>query len=213
MNRIVVTKVVNNDAYKIITTKFNDFQLNRITVADESRSILDNIYVGKVKNVIKNINAAFIEIENGILCYLELTKMFNPIFLNQKKNDILVEGDEILVQVIKEVQQNKQPVVTTSFAIKEDHIILTHGKTNIGISSKIGDLSVKNRIKDLLTPYSNTDYGFVVRTSAKDVKEEVLINEINSLVDEYTNIINKANYSTCFSCIKSTPDTFICDIK
>jgi ribonuclease G len=213
MNRIVVTKVVNNDAYKIITTKFNDFQLNRITVADGSRSILDNIYVGKVKNVVKNINAAFIEIENGILCYLELTKMFNPIFLNQKKNDILVEGDEILVQVIKEVQQNKQPVVTTSFAIKEDHIILTHGKTNIGISSKIGDLSVKNRIKDLLTPYSNTDYGFVVRTSAKDVKEEVLINEINSLVDEYTNIINKANYSTCFSCIKSTPDTFICDIK
>lgn len=213
MERIVVTKITTNNASKIITARFSDFKLNRITVADESKSILDNIYVGKVKNIVKNINAAFVEIENGIMCYLELNKMINPIFLNEKNNKVLVEGDELLVQVTKDVQQNKAPVVTTSFGIKGEHIILTHGKTNIGISNKIKDTTTSIRLKNIFEPYSNDYYGFVVRTSAKEQDEKTLVEEIKLLIEEYTNITNKAKFATCFSCIKSTPETFICDIK
>ena len=131
MNRIIVTK--KDD--KIITCTYDDFTLNRISVADENEeSILENIYVAKVKNIVKNIEAAFVEIANGTKCYLELRELRNPIFLNEKKNDKIVEGDEILVQVVKDIQQTKAPVVTTSFGIKSDNLILTHGKNNIGIS-------------------------------------------------------------------------------
>ena len=49
----------------------------------------------------------------------------------------MVEGDEILVQVIKDAIQTKAPVVTTSFNIKGNNIILTHGKNNIVITNKI----------------------------------------------------------------------------
>lgn len=213
MEKIVVSKVSYNNINKIVTARFNDFKLNRITVSDENKSILDNIYVAKVKNIVKNINAAFVEIENGIICYLELNKMINPVFLNQKKNDILVEGDEILVQVVKDVQQNKAAVVTTSFGIKGDYMILTHGKNNLGISNKIKDSLSCNRLKEIFAPYINDKYGFVVRTCAKEQSTQVLEDEIKRLIEEYTNIIDKGIHATCFCCIKSMPDSFICDIK
>ena len=210
MNRIIVTK--KDD--KIITCKYDDFKLNRISVADENKeSILDNIYVAKVKNIVKNINAAFVEIADGIKCYLELRELRNPIFLNEKKNDKIVEGDEILVQVTKDVQQSKAPVVTTSFGIKSDNLILTHGKTNIGISNKITDDETIDRLHNVFKPYKNSNYGFVVRTSAKDVSDREIIDEINDLSNQYTEIVEKALHLTCFSCVYATPPTFICDIK
>lgn len=210
MNRIIVTK--KDD--KIITCKYDDFTLNRISVADEKEeSILENIYVAKVKNIVKNIEAAFVEIANGTKCYLELRELRNPIFLNEKKNDKIVEGDEILVQVVKDIQQTKAPVVTTSFGIKSDNLILTHGKNNIGISNKIIEDKDRNRLKTLFKPYKNDNYGYVVRTSAKDVSDEDIIEEIEDLAKKYTDIISKATYATCFSCVYTTPPTFICDIK
>ena len=51
----------------------------------EEASILGNIYIGKVKNIAENIRAAFIEIENGIICYYSLEEKAEPFFVNQKK--------------------------------------------------------------------------------------------------------------------------------
>lgn len=51
----------------------------------EEASILGNIYIGKVKNIAENIRAAFIEIENGTVCYYSLEEKAEPFFVNQKK--------------------------------------------------------------------------------------------------------------------------------
>ena len=210
MSKIIVSRIES----KIFSCLFDDFCLNRVCVADADRdSILDNIYVGKVKNIVKNINAAFVEISDGIICYLELRDVRNPVFLNEKKNDSITVGDEILVQVTKDVQQSKAPVVSTSFGIKSDNLILTHGKCNIGISSKITDNSTKRRLNGLFDPFLNDKYGFIVRTSAKEEDNSVLLEEINLLINTYNNLVMKAKHSTCFNCVYYTSAAFICDIK
>ena len=210
MGKIIVTNIEN----KIFSCVYDDFKLNRISVSDaDKESILDRIYVGKVKNIVKNINAAFVEISDGIICYLELREVKNPVFLNEKKNNTITVGDEILVQVTKDVQQSKAPVVTTSFGIKSDNLILTHGKTNIGISNKITDNITKRRINQLFESFINDNYGFIARTSSKEQDNEILLEEINYLIESYNNILNKAKYVTCFSCVYTMPAAFICDIK
>lgn len=56
----------------------------------------------KSKNIAENIRAAFIEIENGIICYYSLEEKAEPFFVNQKKNNRVCIGDELLVQVCRE---------------------------------------------------------------------------------------------------------------
>lgn len=55
-------------------------------ISKEQESILGNIYIGKVKNIVKNIQAAFVEIEPGLLCYLPLEDVKNPVYLHPKAN-------------------------------------------------------------------------------------------------------------------------------
>ena len=82
MRKIIVCKIKD----RIVTCLFDEFTLKRINIVDEEKEcILDNIYVGKVKNIVKNINAAFVEIENGIMCYLEIKNNSNHIYLNYNK--------------------------------------------------------------------------------------------------------------------------------
>lgn len=210
MSKIIVSKMEN----KIITCLFDGFELKRINVVNENKeSILDNIYVAKVKNIVKNINAAFVEISNGIMCYMELKKNTNHIFLNYKKDNILKVGDEILVQVVKEAQQKKEPVVTSNISIKGDNIILTHGKNYVGISNKIKSDDIRYTIMEHIKPLVTENYGFVVRTRAQEASIEDLLDEIKTLEKEYTETLLKAKNSTCFVCVKINLPEYIVDIK
>lgn len=60
-------------------------------ISKEQESILGNIYIGKVKNIVKNIQAAFVEIEPGLLCYLPLEDVKNPVYLHPKAKPTLVQ--------------------------------------------------------------------------------------------------------------------------
>ena len=76
----------------------------------EHASILGNIYIGKVRNIVKNIQAAFVEIENGMLCYLPLEDAQAPVYTKPKKEgQPLVQGDE--------QESNISSIVSSSFSI------------------------------------------------------------------------------------------------
>ena len=209
MSKIIVTRIKN----RIITTRFDGFNLERISIADtDKESIIGNIYIAKVKNIVKNINAAFVEIANGQMCYLELRDNVTPIFMNLKKDNVIKVGDEILVEVTKEAHQKKDPVVTTSIGIKSDNIILTHGKNYVGVSNKITDDTCRKNIQDILNNYVTEEYGFIVRTKAADSIDR-LETEAVDLANRYNELIKKAKFLTCFSCVYKNMPSYICDIK
>lgn len=174
---------------------------------------LGDIFVGKVKDIVPNIQAAFVEIGNKQKCYLSLEKLKQPIFLNPKKNQEVHQGDEILVQVSREAVKTKPADVTVNINITGRYAVLTHGKTMIGISGKIQEETERKRLQKLLVPYKNQEYGFILRTNAKFALEDEILMELDRLIKEYQNIRKKAEYSACFSCIFRVQEHFITDIR
>lgn len=172
-----------------------------------------DIFVGKVKDIVPNIQAAFVEIANRQRCYLSMEKLKQPIFLNSKKNGELHQGDEILVQVSREAVKTKPADVTANINITGRYVILTYGKTIIGISGRIKEETERKRLRQVLEPYKNQEYGFILRTNAVYATEEEIHIELNSLIEQYKNIRKKAEYSTCFSCISRAPEHFITDLR
>ena len=173
-NTLVITKAEEyNNA--VISLLFNDKRAIEINCSSvEDNSILNNIYVGKVKNIVKNIGAAFIEIADNIICYYKIDENPNPIYTKRQSENRLCIGDEILVQVIKEPQKTKQHVVSSNLSFITKNLILTSGNKRIGISNKL-DIDTRNRLKDIGSKMDNSEFGIIFRTNAKNIDDEELI--------------------------------------
>jgi ribonuclease G len=141
-NRLIITKQNN----QIISAFFEGKNMVQVSLnaADEA-AILGNIYLGKVKNIVKNINAAFIEIADGRMCYYSLAENRHPIMANllyeeenSRPSEVKLKiGDELIVQVTKEDIKTKAPVVSSNINFTGKYAALTYGKATNGVSSKI----------------------------------------------------------------------------
>lgn len=209
-HKLIITKQKN----RIISALYDQKDMIQVNVDDITKvSILGNIYVGKVKNIVKNINAAFVEIADGVMCYLSLEDNKKPIFCNVKNTDKVNIGDEIIVQVSKENVKTKAPVVTCNLNFTGKYIVLTHGKTMIGTSNKISSDSEKARLKGILNEYKNSDYGFIIRTNSMGANEELIRGEITTLISLYQDIKEYGIHKTRFSLVYETPTSYICEIR
>lgn len=209
-NKLVV---IQKDNY-IISALFEERELVQISIEEaENTAILGNIYIGKVKNIVKNINAAFVQIADQKICYLPLAECTLPIFKNKHTTDTIKPGDELFVQVSKEDVKTKAPVVTTKLNFSGKYLILVHGKSMVGISSKIEDEAEKKRLKTIVTKYLTKQYGFIVRTNACYVKEAILKKEADILIRRYENLLKTGIYHSCFSLIYKTLPAFLCAIR
>ena len=131
MNKVVITKMPSLDHY-IVTAQFENDKLSLLDCDNRlERSILNNIYIGKVKNLVPNIQAAFIEIEKGFECYYSLLDNKNPIFINTKNSKKINVGDEIIVQVAKENIKTKQPVLTSNITLTGKYVVVSAGDKKI----------------------------------------------------------------------------------
>ncbi len=170
-------------------------------ISKEKESILGNIYIGKVKNIVKNIQAAFVEIEPGLLCYLPLEDVKHPVYLHPKAKQTLVQGDELLVQVSREAVKTKAPSVTTKFSLTGKYLVLTHGNETIGFSGKL-DSAEKSRLKTWTAGLKLPDeVGIIVRTNASGVSEEELSREYEHLEEQYAYLRQQAIHRSVYSCV------------
>ncbi len=175
--------------------------------------LLGSIYIGKVKNIVKNINAAFVEIEGGNMCYLPLSKPQYPIYCNGMARERVCIGDEIMVQIERENVKTKSPTVTCNLNLTGKYVVLTHGITKIGISAKIKDKDERIRLKSIVEHYGTEQYGFVIRTNCYGVKKERLEKEIQTLQSAYLRLVNQAVHFTRFSLIEKGLPNYLSDIR
>ena len=205
--------IVVRSGDRIITSLFEDKDM--ITVRSdrsEKKAAVGNIYLGKVRNIVKNINAAFVEISGKEICYLSLNENPDPIFADQKKHPIRV-GDEVIVQIAKDATKTKALNGTTNISLTGRYAVLVRGKNTVGVSSKINDEAERNRLKDLVKPYTGDDYGFIVRTNAAFVPEEELKAEAERLKEDYDSIKKNGIHRTCYSLLLSAPPQYISEIR
>lgn len=217
-NRLVITK----HEKRIISAFFEGRDLVQVSLnSSENSSILGNIYLGKVKNIVKNINAAFVEIEDGKMCYYSLEENRYPIMAasnhedgNRKLTEVKIKiGDELVVQVTKEDVKTKAPVVSSNINFTGKYVALTYGKLTNGVSSKIKDEKERIRLKSISKKKQQKEYGFIIRTNAAYIPEEKIMGEMDKLIEAYENIRNFGVHKTRFSILYRTPVNYICDIR
>ncbi|MBR5510264.1 MAG: ribonuclease E/G [Lachnospiraceae bacterium] len=180
-------------------------------MTEEKTSLLGNVYVGKVKNIVKNIQAAFVEIADGLLCYLPLEDVKSPIYTKPKKQERLIEGDELLVQVSREAVKTKAPSVTTNISLNGKYLVLTTGNQKVGYSSKL-KTEEKARLKSIVENWELPDAGLIVRTNAAQADQEMLEQEYEKLMQEYRFLTEQAVHRTAFSCVKKSRSAYLTSI-
>ncbi|MHB8129162.1 MAG: ribonuclease E/G, partial [Mobilitalea sp.] len=218
-NKLIITKKDNI----IISAFFEGKDMVQVSLnTSKEEGILGNIYLGKVKNIIKNINAAFVEIEDGRMCYYSLGENRYPIMAKEQEyneNDTkLIEaqvkvGDELIVQVAKEDVKTKAPVVSSNLNFTGKYVALTYGKASVGVSAKITDEKERRRLKDIAKRYEHKEYGFIIRTNAAFMPEEKIVAEIKKLIEAYENLRKYGVHKSRFSLLYKTPPNYICDIR
>ena len=184
----------------------------------EDRNLLGNIYIGRVQKVVKNIQAAFVEISPGVPCYLPLEDLRDPIYTKKGPSKDLQQGDELVVQVSREAMKTKGPSVTTRLSLQGRYVILDGKHPGIGISKKLeeGQREKLRRIaefyrKDLWADSHSGSIrlaeaaGIVIRTNAACASEEAILEELRKLSRQLADIRGKAPYRTCYSCLHQMP--------
>ena len=184
-------------------------------------SILDEIYIGKVQNIVKNISAAFVEIAPGTVCYLPLEDLKHPVYTKKGTSHNIQQGDELLVQVKREGIKTKAPAVTTNLTLHGKYALLTTGNTQISVSSKLPK-EEKERLVRVVKDNSSADngsleemsagereYGWLLRTNAGGASPEVIKKDLLRLQTKYGELMKTAQYRTCFSCLLARPSAYL----
>lgn len=178
-NILVVSKVRN----KILGFQFEENKLSRIYNL-ENKSLVGNIYVGYVKDIVKNLNAAFVEIDGESKGFLSLKNYPQKI----------KQGDKILVQVAGDKVKTKDYLLTWKLNFSVGSVILTVGNNNFSISKKIDDSLLREQYKNSFSHFCTDEYGFILRTNAQSKDLKNLENNINEAIEIYNQTVNKFNF-------------------
>ena len=202
-NKIIIT----NYQTRQLMSVFQDDVLTDLYF-DEENSAVGNIYVGKVKNIVKNINAAFVEIGENVLTYFSI-KEETPIFLNRKNNDNLVPGDEILVQIVKDGIKTKAPQVSSKLTLPGKYLVLNLDGKKVGVSNKSKDVKKRKEIKAFVASKLPQDFGAIIRTNAQYADMVSLEAELMMLSEQLRQIMDTAPYRKAGQCLFHVPNGFL----
>ncbi|WP_143319040.1 ribonuclease E/G [Clostridium sp. HBUAS56010] len=210
MSKLVITRW--NGA--VITLLHSGKEAVQIYIEPEDeKPVLGNIYIGKVNKVVKNINAAFVDIGKGQMGYLNLGDGMVQYSDGRLCDRMLRQGDEILVQVERDAVKSKAPVLTGNLNITGRYFVVTSGKKHIGFSSKITDQSWKSTMKARLSTIKGDNFGIIVRTNAYNASETELEAELKRLSECLDKIYEDGKFRTCFSLLHSAEPAYLSGLR
>ncbi|MEX5274617.1 Rne/Rng family ribonuclease [Kocuria sp. CPCC 205235] len=158
-------------------------------------SLIGNVYVGKVQNVLPSMEAAFVDIGRGRNAVLYAGEVdWDAAELGNKPRKIenaLKSGDSVLVQVTKDPVGHKGARLTSQVSLPGRYLVYVPGGSMTGISRKLPDVE-RQRLKKILKDRLPEGAGVIVRTAAEGASEEELTNDINRLRSQWEQIQEKA---------------------
>jgi ribonuclease G len=185
----------------------NDRVVELVVERPDSLRFVGNIYRGKIVSILPGIQAAFVDIGLGKAAFLHASDVDPALLLDegdaslerytdQNKNKrrrvvripiekVLEEGQEILVQVIKEPIGTKGAKVTTQISLAGMFLVLVPDANFIGVSKKTSDDKRRQKLKKLIASLKPPGVGFIVRTIGLKVAEPDFVREIQDLCDKW----------------------------
>lgn len=159
-------------------------------------SLIGNVYLGKVQNVLPSMEAAFVDIgrgRNAVLYAGEVNWDVTGLDGTPRKiENALKPGDSVLVQVTKDPIGHKGARLTSQVSLPGRFLVYVPGGSMTGISRKLPDTE-RARLKKILKDKLPEGAGVIVRTAAEGASEEELTHDINRLRAQWEEIQEKAN--------------------
>ncbi|WTL36096.1 translation initiation factor IF-2 N-terminal domain-containing protein [Nocardia sp. NBC_01503] len=156
-----------------------------------SASMVGNVYLGKVQNVLPSMEAAFVDIgrgRNGVLYAGEVNWEAAGLGGRERKiEQALKPGDTVLVQVSKDPVGHKGARLTTQISLAGRFLVYVPGGTSTGISRKLPDTERK-RLKEILRDIVPQDAGVIIRTASEGVSEPELARDVERLQQTWRTI-------------------------
>ncbi|MBG6184063.1 ribonuclease E [Arthrobacter sp. CAN_A214] len=154
-------------------------------------SLIGNVYLGKVQNVLPSMEAAFVDIGRGRNAVLYAGEVnWDAAGLDGQPRRIelaLKSGDAVLVQVTKDPVGHKGARLTSQISLPGRYLVYVPGGSMTGISRKLPDVE-RNRLKRILKDRLPENAGVIVRTAAEGASEEELTHDINRLRSQWEQI-------------------------
>jgi ribonuclease G len=186
--------LINATEYETRVAILEDDRLVELYVErPQSERLVGNIYKGKIKTVLPGMQAAFIDIGFEKAAFLhasdigdegggdryesELDEEEAPAEIIRKKRragieTVLKEGQDILVQVIKESISSKGPRVATDISIPGRYLVLVPDDDHVRVSKRISNWSEKRRLRKIVSPLRPEGFGLIARTEAEGREED-----------------------------------------
>jgi len=172
-------------------------------------SLIGNVYLGRVQNVLPSMEAAFVDIgrgRNGVIYAGEIDwDYFGAEGQNRKVEKVLKSGQTILVQVTKDPVGAKGARLTNHVSIPGRYIVYAPGGHLSGISRKLPE-SERRRLKDILSDLVGEAASVIVRTAAEGASEDELVRDVNRLTAQWQDIERKVATGNAPQLLYAEPD-------
>ena len=170
-----------------IAAVLTDERVDELIVA-QGRYQIGDVYLGTVENVLPGIDAAFVNIgeseKNGFIHVTDL----GPLRLKKGAagiTELLEPRQKVLVQVMKEPTGTKGPRLTGNLALPGRYLVLQPSGQGVNISRRIGSEGERNRLRALGVLVKPPGAGLLIRTEADGISEELLIDDLESLLRQW----------------------------
>jgi ribonuclease G len=218
VNELVIDKNSNGIDVALIFNK----QLTELHKEENVSSFqVGDVYLAKIKKIMPNLNAAFLDVgheRDAFLHYTDLGPNFKSvqkltkivtqgglkdaslsefaveeeIVKTGKVSDVLKKGDEILVQIFKEPIGTKGPRITCDISFAGRFSVLVPFGKKTSISKKISDVNHKKRLKQMLDKLKPQNFGVIIRTVAEEAGIEEIEADLNGLLKQWEMLVDNA---------------------
>lgn len=174
----------------------DDVLVEHYVARAEQTSMVGNVYLGRVQNVLPSMEAAFVDLgrgRNAVLYAGEVNWEASGLEGQPRRiEQALKSGDQILVQVTKDPIGHKGARLTAQITLAGRYLVLVPSGAMTGISRKLPDTE-RARLKKLLKEIVPEGQGVIVRTAAEGATEEELRRDVDRLAGEWAEITKRVN--------------------
>ncbi|MBM9615330.1 Rne/Rng family ribonuclease [Desulfobulbus rhabdoformis] len=187
----------------------------------------NNIYKGRIVSIEANLQAAFVDIgtgRNGFLPFNEIHPEYYRQDVNErvrslisqqqwkklKIEDVMQRGQEVLVQVVKEVTGNKGANMTTYLSLPGRFLVLMPGSDSAGISRKIVGEERRAALREIMSQFDIPEgIGYIIRTASVDITHNALEKDISALLNLWQSIKRRGQTKEAPALVYEEQDTVV----
>jgi ribonuclease E len=172
------------------------------------RSLVGNIYLGRVQNVLPGMEASFVDIgepRNGVLYASEVGIAGDEGDEVPRIETVLKTGQRILVQVTKDPMRAKGARLTALVSLAGRHLVLVPNADSVGVSRRLPDRE-RIRLRDLANELKPDGHGLIVRTAAEGASQVDIERDLNRLVATWSEVSEKAKRASAPAPVYQEPE-------